>query len=259
MCDISAVAHFMSGRTDGQTGARPRPIRAIAQTRLTQTIYKLLRARLANHDFAPGERLRLDALAARLGVSRTPVRDALNQLAAEGLIEIRPRRGTFVAQVDTETVAELYQVRLMIDTCVGKLLARRLTPAQTRSLSKRFDKLVALVDADRYVDYGAYLEADRDFHSAIVRLLGNRRLTALYEEINLPLWLVRAQQDAGAPRDAAHSLAEHRAILRALEARDPRAAAEAMAAHIESSLAKLSSGGVIHQQPLREGERSFVS
>jgi DNA-binding GntR family transcriptional regulator len=227
----------MSGRRDGQTG--PRPIKAIAQTRLTQTIYKLLRERLANHDFAPGERLQLDLLATRLGVSRTPVRDALNQLAAEGLIEIRPRRGTFVAQVDPETVSELYQVRLMIDTSVGRLLARRLTPAQTRSLARLLDKLVRLVDGDTYLDYGAYLEADRGFHSAIVRLLGNRRLTALYEEINLPLWLVRAQQDAGAPRDARHSLAEHRAILRALEARDPSAAAEAMAAHIESSLGKL--------------------
>jgi DNA-binding GntR family transcriptional regulator len=72
-----------------------------------------------------------------------------------------------------------------------------------------------------------------------VRLLGNARLTALYEEINLPLWLVRAQQDAGAPRDARGSLAEHRAILQALAARDPGAAAEAMAAHIESSLSKL--------------------
>src|SRR5579871_6447290 len=104
MCDISAVAHSMSSRRDGQTG--PQPIKAIAQTRLTQTIYTLLRARLANHDFAPGERLQLDVLAGQLGVSRTPVRDALNQLAAEGLIEIRPRRGTFVAQVDPATIME---------------------------------------------------------------------------------------------------------------------------------------------------------
>jgi GntR family transcriptional regulator, rspAB operon transcriptional repressor len=227
----------MSSRTDGQTG--PRPIKAIAQTRLTQTVYKLLRGKIANHDFAPGERLQLNALSTQLGVSRTPVRDALNQLAAEGLIEIRPRRGTFIAQVDLDTVSELYQVRLMIDTSVGTLLAQRLTPRQTRSLSRLLDKLVSLVDGNRYVDFGAYLEADRAFHSAIVRLLGNRRLSALYEEINLPLWLVRAQQDAGAPRDARSSLAEHRAILLALEARDPQAAADAMAAHIESSQGKL--------------------
>jgi DNA-binding GntR family transcriptional regulator len=227
----------MSSRRDGQTGSRP--LKAIAQTRLTQTVYKLLRARIASHDFASGERLRLDALATQLGVSRTPVREALNQLAAEGLIEIRPRHGTFVAQVDHDTVTELYQVRLVIDTSVGKLLARRLTASQTRTLAKLVDKLVRLVDGDTYVDYGAYLEVDRAFHSAIVRLLGNRRLTALYEEINLPLWLVRAQQDAGTPRDARESLAEHRAILRALESHDPDAAAEAMAAHIESSLGKL--------------------
>jgi len=227
----------MRARRDGQTGARP--IKAIVQLGLTQTIYKLLRDKIANHDYAPGERLQLDTLAIQLGVSRTPVRDALNQLAAEGLVEIRPRRGTFVAQVDRGTVAELYQMRLMIDTSVGKLLARRLTPQQIRTLARLLEKLVKLVDGPSYVDYGAYLKCDRAFHSAIVRMLGNARLTALYEEINLPLWLVRAQQDAGAPRDARDSLAEHQAIWAALAARDPHAAAEAMAAHIESSLGKL--------------------
>lgn len=224
----------MSSRKDGQTG--PRPLKAIAQTRLTQTVYKLLRERIANHDFAAGERLQLDVLATQLGVSRTPVREALNQLAAEGLIEIRPRHGTFVAQVDKDTVSELYQVRLVIDTSVGKLLAQRLTNRQIRTLAGLLDRLVSLVKGETYVDYGAYLEADRAFHSAIVHMLGNRRLSAIYDEINLPLWLVRAQADAGTPRDARESLAEHRAILDALESRDPDAASAAMAAHIESSL-----------------------
>src|SRR5947208_14749604 len=107
----------MRARQPRQT--QPRPIRAIPGTRLTETVYKLLRARIANHDFASGERLRLDVLAAQLGVSRTPVREALNQLAVEGLIEIRPRHGTFVAKVDLDAVAELYQMRLMIDTSIG--------------------------------------------------------------------------------------------------------------------------------------------
>jgi DNA-binding GntR family transcriptional regulator len=227
----------MSARTDSQTG--PRPIKAIARTRLMQTVYALLRAKIANHDYSPGERLRLDVLATQLDVSRTPVREALNQLAAEGLIEIRPRRGTYVARVDCATVAELYQLRLMIDTSVGKLVARRLTPRQLRTLRGALDKLAQQVDGETYVDYGAYLDHDRVFHSAIVRQLGNARLSALYEEINLPLWLVRAQQAAGTPPDAQASLDEHRAILHALEARDPRGAAEAMAAHIESALAKL--------------------
>src|ERR1700682_6002965 len=101
---------------------RARPIEASVQTGLTQTVYKLLHARIANHDYALGERLQLAPLAVQLGVSGTPVRDALNPLAAEGLVEIRPRRGTFVAQVDRDTVAEVYQMRLMIDHSVGKLV-----------------------------------------------------------------------------------------------------------------------------------------
>jgi DNA-binding GntR family transcriptional regulator len=141
--------------------------------------------------------------------------------------------------VDQGTVAELYQLRLIIDTSVGKLLARRLTNAQLGQLRKHINRLSNLVEGDVYLDYGAYLECDRAFHSAIVALLGNRRLMALYEEINLPLWLVRAQQHAGAPRDARGSLSEHQAILRALETHDPDAVAETMAAHIETSLLKL--------------------
>jgi DNA-binding GntR family transcriptional regulator len=227
----------MSARQESQTPVRP--LKAIGQTRLTQTVYKLLRTRIANHDFAPGERLQLEQLASQLGVSRTPVREALNTLADEGLIEIRPRRGTFVARVDMTTVTELYQMRLMIDTSAAKLLTPRLTSAQLRRLQTLFDKLVEQVAGETYVDYGAYLERDRAFHSAIIRMLGNRRLMALYDEINLPLWLVRAQKDAGTPRDASTSLSEHRAILNALRLRDPIAAADAMAAHIEGSVHKL--------------------
>jgi DNA-binding GntR family transcriptional regulator len=220
----------MSSRKASQT---------ISTQGLTQGIYKLLRARIASHEYAAGERLQLDPLATRLGVSRTPVREALNQLAAEGLIEIRPRRGTFVAEVTPETVAELYQLRLMIDTFVGKVVASRITSRQLDILRNRLDKMAHVVDGDTYLDFGTYLEHDRAFHSSIVRLVGNGRLTALYEEINLPLWLVRVQRAVGPPRDAATSLAQHRAILEALASRDPRAAAEAMAAHIESSLRKL--------------------
>ncbi|MBV9358717.1 MAG: GntR family transcriptional regulator [Chloroflexi bacterium] len=226
-------------RTRRHGNPAERQLRVLTDASLTQTIYQLLRDRIGSHDYTPGERVRLDRLARELGVSRTPVREALNQLAAEGLIEIRPRRGTFVARADRRTIEELCQLRLMIDTFVGDLLARRITSSQLRSLRALYDKLVLLVQGDRYDDYGAYLERDRAFHSAIVRLVGNRRLTALYEEVNLPLWLVRAQQHAGTPHDASESLAEHRRILTALADRDPAAVVEAMGAHIRSSLAKL--------------------
>jgi DNA-binding GntR family transcriptional regulator len=233
------AASAVDRRTRRHGHPAERQLRALTDTSLTQTIYQLLRDRIGSHDYTPGERIRLDGLAGELGVSRTPVREALNQLAAEGLIEIRPRRGTFVARADRRTIEELCQLRLMIDTFVGDVLARRITSAQLRSLRTLYDKLVPLVHGNQYEDYGAYLERDRAFHSAIVRLVGNRRLTALYEEVNLPLWLVRAQQHAGMPRDASESLAEHRRILAALADRDPAAVVEAMGAHIRSSLSKL--------------------
>lgn len=238
----------MSSRTDGQIGHRP--LQAIAQTRLTQTIYSLLRAKIANHDFASGERLRLDVLADQLGVSRTPVREALNQLALEGLIEIRPRRGTFVARVDQRSVAELYELRLMIDTYVGRQVAPTIRPVEIQRLRRLFAAIEEQVVGDAYHDYGAYLAADRAFHSAIVALAENQRLISLYEEINLPLWLVRAQQEAGLERDhdAAASLAGHHEIMEALEQKDPDRAARAMAEHIQFARIRLDSwlgGGAV--------------
>ena len=231
----------MSSRRDGQIPHRP--LLAITQRGLTQTVYALLRAKIGSLDFVSGERLRLDVLADQLGVSRTPVREALNQLALEGLIEIRPRRGTFVARVDQRSVAELYELRLMIDTHVGRQVARNIRPAQVRRLRQLFAAIEAQVSGDAYHDYGAYLAADRAFHSAIVALAGNQRLISLYEEINLPLWLVRAQQDAGLERDhdAAASLAGHREILEALVHKDADRAARAVADHIQFARVRLDS------------------
>ena len=220
----------------------PRPsLRAVAQSQLTPTVYRLLRSRISSGAFAPGERLQPDLLASPLRVSRTPVRDALNQLASEGLVEVRPRRGTFVARVDQRTVSELYQLRLMIDTFVGQLVVRKLTARQLRQLGRIIERMAALVHGDTYTDYAAYLDCDRAFHSALVRCVGNRRLQALYEEINLPLWLVRAQQAAGMAHDAdaRRSLDEHRAIFEALADRDAQRVVAAMAAHLERGRARL--------------------
>jgi DNA-binding GntR family transcriptional regulator len=210
-------------------------LKAITQNQLTPSVYRQLRARIVGGAFAPGERLQPDQLAVQLRVSRTPVRDALNQLATEGLVEVRPRRGTFVARVDQRTVAELYQLRLMIDTFVGDLVVHALSRQQLRQIARVLERMATYVRGDTYTDYAAYLDCDRAFHSTLVRFAGNRRLVALYEEINLPLWLVRAQQAAGMAHsgDAGRSLDEHRAIYEALLARDPARVRQAMTMHLE--------------------------
>jgi DNA-binding GntR family transcriptional regulator len=228
-------------------------LRALAETDLTQTTYDLLRARIAAGELVPGQRLQLEVLSAQLGVSRTPIRDALNQLAAEGLIEIRPRRGTFVARVDQHTVAELYQLRLMIDGFVGNLVAPTVSTAQLRTLRRLLRAIAAQVHGDTYRDYGAYLDADRAFHSAIISLADNQRLSSLYDEINLPLWLVRAQLESSMAQDndAEASLAGHREILEALESRDPQRTARALSDHVSFARRRLDAwlGG----QPASDG------
>ena len=215
--------------------------RTIPQTRLNEAVYRRLRGSILEGQLVPGQRLGLEALSQQFGVSRTPLRDALQQLALEGLIEILPRRGTFVARADGRTISELYQLRLMIDSFVSQLLVETLGARQLQRLRHLLQEMELCADGDRYRDYEGYLAADRAFHSALVRFTGNRRLVSLYEEVNLPLWLVRAQREAGMSEatDAQSSLAEHREILRALESRDRERVLRAIAAHIRSSCLKL--------------------
>jgi len=205
------------------------------KTALTKAAYRLLRERVVGGELEAGERLQPDVLADEFGISRTPVRDALNQLAGEGLVEIHPRRGTFVARVDQQTVAELYQLRLMIDTFAAEALVPVITPRQKRHLASLLQRMAQQVEGDGYRSYTGYLNADRAFHLGIVELVGNHHLSAFYEEIILPLWLVRAQQEAGLAqdRDAATSLEHHQRILRTLQSGDREAARASVLAHLD--------------------------
>src|SRR5262245_57139495 len=88
----------------------------IERTRLTQQVYELLRAKIMAHELLPGQRIDIPMLARLLGVSRTPVKEAVNRLAAEGAIEILPQHGTFIASVDWPALLELHDMRVMIET-----------------------------------------------------------------------------------------------------------------------------------------------
>jgi DNA-binding GntR family transcriptional regulator len=201
---------------------------------LTEQTYRLLRHRILRREMQAGARVSVDTIADALGMSRTPVTDALKRLAADGLVEIAPRRGTFVSGITSGDATEMFEVRLMIE-----LHAARVALAAGRSarvVSAMQGPLAAMHAANAggtYGDYEAFIDHDRLFHVAIVGALDNERLLRMYDGINAHMYVARAHF-INAVEPAREAQAEHEAIRDAFLAHDADGARDRLASHIES-------------------------
>jgi DNA-binding GntR family transcriptional regulator len=208
---------------------------ALEHQHIHEQIYELLLSRILSQEFAPGQRLQVDEIAAALRVSRTPVKDAINRLAVEGLIVVVPRRGTFVADIEPEGIRDLFDVRLMIELHAAELAIAHGTDRDIAELEGLVASLETYIAGGHYSDYEAYLELDNQFHTKVLQMAANALLLKLYRDINLHVQVVRAYQKApGVAREALESHREHRSILSALKARDVTAARAAMTTHIRN-------------------------
>jgi DNA-binding GntR family transcriptional regulator len=240
-----ATGRVVGGETqaDALDPASPRPaglrVEALDRRRLSEKVYDLLRAKIVARELRPGERLDVALLARSLGVSVAPVKAAVHQLAAEGVIEVLPQRGTFVASLDWPTLEELFGIRRILETHACESLLGRITEVQLAELRRLLGQMQAHTRGDAHLNYAAYLEVDRAFHTTIVRSLGNRSLTEMYEGIGLRLRLVRAIQAGHTASGALGNLAEHFAILRALEGADPAQARAAVSHHLDQALRRI--------------------
>jgi DNA-binding GntR family transcriptional regulator len=172
------------------------------------------------------------------GTSRTPVREALLRLEAEGFLQIVPKKGAYVPAITDAEVEAVMQARELVeDWCV-----RRVTPV-AGALPVELERLIAeqegLLD-----DPVAFIECDRAFHRAIVRTAGNPVLSEFYETLRDRQVRMGLRAIAAAHDRASGVLAEHTAILDAVRSADPGAAAKAVAAHLSTTLAALHLPGV---------------
>ncbi|MEM1383057.1 MAG: GntR family transcriptional regulator [Pseudomonadota bacterium] len=180
-------------------------------------------------EFGPGTRLTEMDLAARFGVSRTPVREALNRLESQGVVGRDARRGMVVAALDYDQVGELYDLREVVEGLSARLAARRAAPAEIAVLRD-------MVEADRaHIDDPTALAiANKKFHRQLHRASHNRYLIQMLEGMRRSLALLSGT-GLGSPGRGAASLAEHDAIVGALEARDEDAAEAAARRHIANA------------------------
>ena len=203
----------------------------LKRQRATDEVYAALRQSILGHLFEPGERLLVDEIAAKLGVSLTPVRHAIQQLSAEGLIEIRPRSGTFIATLTTRDVEETSDLRCALECLAGEKAAERITDADLVQFRTLLSLLAQPVESGE--DRRLHEENNTKFHRLLVECSGNKRLAEAYENLHAHLVISRAHsRDAGWEDRLALEQSEHEEIVAALEARDVPRLTQALRTHI---------------------------
>jgi DNA-binding GntR family transcriptional regulator len=198
----------------------------IQQAQLWQAVVARLRTAILGGEFAPGTKLVETDLAERFGTSRGPVREAIRELAREGLIVELPRRGTLVASLSAHDLSEVYAVREALETAATRLVIARGDDKELRALERRIDALEASSD---YLEAAAH---DLAFHRDLVALAGNTRMAAMYEQmLTQTMLLLRTAAAANPTLRSGMRRSAHQDVLDALLARDDARARVAVESH----------------------------
>ncbi|WP_406430625.1 GntR family transcriptional regulator [Streptomyces sp. NBC_01589] len=180
-------------------------------------ILDALRAALVDGELLPGQVYSAPVLGARFGVSATPVREAMQQLAIEGAVEVVPNRGFRVAERSPQELAELAEVRALIEVPVMLRLARTVDRARWTALRPLADATVA---AAAVGDRASYAESDRAFHRAVLALSGNQQLVMVADDLHRRSQWPLGHNPATRRADLLADAVEHTALLDALIAED---------------------------------------
>jgi DNA-binding GntR family transcriptional regulator len=206
--------------------------KGVARTFLVEGAYETILENILAGTLASGTVVSEVSLAHDLKISRTPVHQALARLAKEGLIEHRAGRKPRIARFSREDVLEIYDMRLLLETAATQRAAKRMDARVLAELTRQADQLAAAPDSAEWTR--AALEFDVTFHDAIAIASGNRRLR---QEIAKYRLQVRAFcRMTGSSSNLREALAEHQTVLKAMTDRNPAAAGQAMAKHVQKRL-----------------------
>ncbi len=206
------------------------PSKILVLPALYEQVAERLRQRIFAHELQPGDWIDEQSLALEYGISRTPLREALKVLAAEGLVVLKPRRGCYVTELSERDVDEVFPVMAVLEGKVAELAARRITSAdlaRLEAIHAELEKHAAANNADRF------FEANQRFHNALQDIAGNRYLAQLIDDARKVIKLTRRDSLRLEGR-LKQSLAEHRDILDALHRKDPAEAQGRMHDHLIS-------------------------
>lgn len=196
----------------------------------TEKVYDLLVESIITQRFPPGERLVERSLAERFGVSKTPVREALNRLKKEGLVEGTPYSGFFVARISAEDMEEIYELREVLEGLAARNATKKINEKQIRQLNsiiQSFEDCVREKDVKRYSSF------DLEFHNLLAAISKNGRLTQIMQPLRNQTRILMSTSVI-LPGRVETSLKEHKKIMNAVIARKPDLAEQFTREHIRN-------------------------
>lgn len=198
-------------------------------------VYHALRERILGGRIKPGTALKERELCEQLNVSRTPIREALRRLSAEGLTEVRPRRSIVVSSFKADELAEIFELGIVLESFVAGLAAKKATREDVRGLEAIVVEMQDLI-ARGTPSSQDYISLDQAFHDAIAGIARNPRITQILRQ-SMSVRVLANIFERYSPADFAVSLAQHGTILRAIATGDADWAQSAMGSHIRTGQA----------------------
>jgi DNA-binding GntR family transcriptional regulator len=226
---------------------------------LRDEVFETLHNRIIAGEYQPGEWLRQDDIASKLGVSMTPVREGLDQLVASGLAERVPYRGVRVVELSHEEMLDAYGLRLLLEPAAVRLASERAEPAQVSELKRVHEQSLKLV---KLKDMSRLRQLSREFHSLVVEMSGDPLLVRLYQIVanKFPDWMLYEAMFHH-PDELTASLMrereEHGALLASISDHKPDAAARAARSHILSLGKDLETYLHIPREMIEKKEKQF--
>lgn len=198
---------------------------------LRDVVVENIRQAIISGQFPAGMRLMELQLAEEMGVSRTPVREAIRKMELEGLVVMIPRRGAYVANISIKDINEVYQVRTALDVLAAGLAADKITEEEAAEMQRLIDEDKALVEAR---NYPKIIENDTAFHDIIYRASGNKRCMDIISNLREQITAIRGRS-MPYPGRLEIMLVEHQTIADSIAKHNAKKAQEAVRVHMENA------------------------
>jgi len=203
---------------------------------LSQRVYRIIKRDIISGKLTPDSRLFEERIAEQMEISRTPVREALRLLAAEGFVKLVPNNGIVVSQVSPQDLLDVLHIRLQLETYAIDLASRKITDVDIKELKSIIEQMKKVIDSK---DSMSYNNLNLKFHNRIISISGNKKLYEMCE--NLHQQSIHWIRSLVLPGRMRHSLNEHIRITKSLEEKDSESSKKEMYRHINNVISNIAS------------------
>lgn len=207
------------------------PIQLDSYRPLRELVCETIRQAIVDGVFSPGERLMEIQLADEMGVSRTPVREAIRKLELEGFVVMIPRRGTYVADISIKDINEVYEIRTSLEVLAAGLAAERISDEELETMQR------LLVEIGQHIEDGnieKIVEIDTAFHDVLYKASRNKRLAGIINNLREQITVIR-RRSMMYPGRLQNTMEEHRILVDSIAAHDVDRAQNAASLHMENA------------------------